>query len=109
MDSAMDVFETSKAFPVDERYSMTHQVRPSSRSAAASIADAWRRRRYAAAWVGKLNDAQAEAAETQTHLELARRCQYPSDQQAFHLDQQYEEIIAMLATMSNYPEKWRIA
>ncbi|GIW55595.1 MAG: hypothetical protein KatS3mg082_1999 [Nitrospiraceae bacterium] len=106
IDSAMEVFEVTKNFPREELYSMVDQIRRSSRSVAANIAEAWRKRRYSAAWVSKLNDAEAEAAETQTHVEPARRCQYLSHTHADNLDGQYEEIIAMLATMSNQPEKW---
>lgn len=106
MNSAMAVFNDSKTFPADERYSMTDQVRKSSRSVAANISEAWRKRRYSAAFIAKLNDAEAEAAETQTQIELARRCQYLSDVQSAQLDRDYEEIIAMLATMCNQPDKW---
>lgn len=106
LDSAMSLFEATKAFPVEERFSMTDQIRRSSRSVPANIAEAWRKRRYSAAFVSKLNDAEAEAAETQTHIELARRCGYLSNDSARDLDQRYEEIISMLATMSNHPEKW---
>jgi four helix bundle protein len=106
MDAAMAVFESTRTFPSEERFSMTDQIRRSSRSVPANIAEAWRKRRYSAAFVSKLNDAEAEAAETQTHIELARRCGYLSDNRATELDQLYEEIIAMLATMSNQPEKW---
>lgn len=106
IDAAMAVFEISKAFPAEERYSMTDQIRRSSRSVAANIAEAWRKRRYEAAFVAKLNDSESEAAETQTHIELARRCRYLTDSSAQELDHVYEEIIAMLATMSNHPEKW---
>ncbi len=106
MDVAMAVFEVSKTFPGAERFSMTDQIRRSSRSLPANIAEAWRKRRYAAAFVSKLNDAEAEAAETQTHIELARRCAYITEARANELEQCYEEIIAMLATMSNHPEKW---
>ena len=106
IDSAMEIFEVTKTFPREELYSMVDQIRRSSRSVAANIAEAWRKRRYSAAWVSKLNDAEAVAAETQTHVELARRCQYLTNTHADRLDDQYEEIIAMLATMSNQPEKW---
>jgi len=106
MDTAMAVFNLTKTFPAEERYSMTNQVRRSSRSVPANIAEAWRKRRYAPAFVSKLNDAEGEAAETQTHIELARRCGYISDDQASELDRAYEEIISILATMANHPEKW---
>src|SRR5947208_86279 len=73
MDLAMEIFTVSKSFPADERFSLTDQVRRSSRSVPANISEAWRKRRYEAAFVSKLNDAEGETAETQTHLEIARR------------------------------------
>jgi four helix bundle protein len=106
MDAAMAVFEITKRFPSEEKFSLTDQVRRSSRSTPAQISEAWRKRRYAAAFVSKLNDAEGEAAETQTHIEIARRCRYLSDAEAANLDGVYEEIISMLATMGNHPEKW---
>jgi four helix bundle protein len=106
MDAATAVFEVTKNFPVEEKFSLVDQIRRSSRSTPAQIAEAWRKRRYAAAFVSKLNDAEGEAAETQTHIEVARRCKYLSDQKAAELDSVYEEILSMLATMANQPEKW---
>ncbi|MEK7684440.1 MAG: four helix bundle protein [Verrucomicrobiota bacterium] len=90
----MAVFETTKSFPSEEKFSLTDQIRRSSRSAPAQISEAWRKRRYAAAFVSKLNDAEGEAAETQTHIEIARRCQYLSDSEASGLDGIYEEILS---------------
>lgn len=106
MDLAMDVFLLSKTFPADERYSLTDQIRRSSRSVAANIAEAWRKRRYAAAFVSKLNDAEGEAAETQTHLEIAGRCGYLTADQVQALDEHYEHLLAQLVTMAAHPEKW---
>jgi four helix bundle protein len=106
MDTAMLVFEITKTFPVEERYSLTDQMRRASRSVAAQISEAWRRRRYRAAFVNKMNEAEGEAAEMQTHIEIARRCRYLSDAVAADLDQAYEEIISMLVSMSSNPEKW---
>lgn len=74
MDVAMRVFELTKGFPAEERFSMVDQVRRSSRSVCANIAEAWRRRRYEAHFVSKLNDAECEAEETRVWLEFARRC-----------------------------------
>jgi len=102
----MLVFEITKTFPVEERYSLTDQMRRASRSVAAQISEAWRRRRYRAAFVNKMNEAEGEAAEMQTHIEIARRCRYLSDAVAADLDQAYEEIISMLVSMSSNPEKW---
>jgi four helix bundle protein len=108
MDLAMEIFETTKGFPLEERYSLTDQIRRSSRSVPANIAEAWRKRRYPAAFVSKLNDAEGESAETQTHLEIAKRCGYIDSTSASHLDHSYEEIMAMLVSMATRPEQWAI-
>lgn len=104
----MRVFELSRQWPTDERYSLTDQVRRSSRSVPSNIAEAWRKRRYPAAFVSKLNDAEGEAAETQTHLEIARRCGYLAEGDAVALDQAYEEILAMMTSMAAHPGQWTI-
>jgi four helix bundle protein len=70
----MSIFELSKKFPPEERYSLTDQIRRSSRSVCSSVAEAWRKRRYEASFVCKLNDAESEAAETQTWLHFAAKC-----------------------------------
>ncbi|RBP47711.1 four helix bundle protein [Roseimicrobium gellanilyticum] len=108
MDATMEVFELSKKWPPEERFSLTDQIRRSSRSVPANISEAWRKRRYPAAWVSKLNDAEGESAETQTHLEIARRCTYITETDRARLDSLYEEILAMLVTMIDQPEKWAI-
>jgi four helix bundle protein len=69
-ESAMRIFELSKQFPKEETYSLTDQIRRSSRSVCANITEGWRKRRYEAAFVNKLTDAEAEAAETQTDREI---------------------------------------
>jgi four helix bundle protein len=104
----MDIFEHTKRFPPEERYSLTDQIRRSSRSVPSNIAEAWRKRRYPAAFVSKLSDSESEAAETQTHLEISRRCRYLDDATVQRLDQEYEEVLAMLVTMISQPEKWAI-
>lgn len=106
MDAAMRVFDVSKRFPASERYALTDQMRRSSRSVAANVSEAWRKRRYPAAFVSKLNDAEAEAAETQTHIEIARRCAYVSDEQAGTLDSLYDEILSMLESMASHADQW---
>ena len=98
-DSAMKIFEISKKFPKEEMYSLTDQMRRSSRSVCTSIAEGWRKRRYKAVFINKLTDAEQEAAETQTWLEFARRCHYIDDQTFESLDKSYEEIYAMLYSM----------
>lgn len=106
MDAGMAVFEVTKRFPVEERYSMTDQIRRSSRSVAANIAEAWRKRRYKAAFVAKLSDAESEACETQTWIEFALRCGYMESDRAKELDTQYEHILSQLVTMINQADRW---
>ncbi len=75
-EAAMKIFECSKKFPVEEKYSLTDQIRRSSRSVCANLAEAWRKSRYRAAFVAKLSDCEAEAAETQVWLKFAVKCNY---------------------------------
>lgn len=106
MDAAMRVYELSKRFPAEERYSLTDQFRRSSRSVAANIAEAWRKRRYEAAFVSKLSDAEGEAAEAQTWIEFALRCGFLSQADADELDQLYDQILGQLVTMIECPGDW---
>lgn len=106
MDAAMEVFTLTKTFPNEEKFSLTDQIRRSSRSVPANVSEAWRKRRYPAALVSKLNDAEGEAAETQTHLELALRCKYLDAGTVARLDGIYNEILAMLDNMAAHPEQW---
>ena len=108
MDAAMIVFELTKRFPVEERYSLTDQFRKASRFVAANIAEAWRKRRYAAAFVSKLSDAESEASETQTWNELARRCGYLKPSDAADLDRRYEIILGQSVAMIEKPEDWSV-
>src|SRR6476469_8524557 len=75
-DAAMQIFELSKSFPKEETYSLTDQIRRSSRSVCANLAEAWRKRRYEKAFISKLSDSESEAAETQVWLEFATKCGY---------------------------------
>lgn len=106
VDAAMRVFELSKSFPKEETYSLIDQIRRASRSVPANIAEAWRKRRYKAAFISKLNDSEGEAAETQTWIELAVKCQYVKRETAKELYTEYDEIISMLVSMSSNPNKW---
>ncbi|HOQ88181.1 MAG TPA: four helix bundle protein [Phycisphaerae bacterium] len=106
MDAAMRVFEVSKRFPPEERYSLTDQFRRASRSVAANIAEAWRKRRYPAAFISKLSDAEGEASEAQTWIEFAARCGYMKEEEANDLDQRYEQILGQLVTMIENPDDW---
>ena len=104
--AAMQIFEVSKKFPKEETYSLTDQIRRSSRSVCANLAESWRKRRYEAAFVSKLNDSEAEAAETQTWLEFAARCEYLETDVGRTLFKNYDEIISMLVAMINNPHSW---
>src|SRR5579864_6774136 len=86
MDAAMRVFEITKSFPSEEKYSLVDQVRRSSRSICANLAEAWRKRRYEAHFVSKLSDAESEAEETRVWLEFANKCGYISLKQFEELD-----------------------
>jgi four helix bundle protein len=104
----MKVFEVSKDFPIEERYALTDQVRRSCRSICANLAEAWRKRRYPAAFVSKLNDAEAEAGETQVHIEIALWHGY-IDQGTFEgLDDACDKIIAQVVKMIDQADKWVI-
>jgi four helix bundle protein len=98
-DAAMEIFLISKGFPIEEKYSLTDQVRRSSRSVCANLAEGWRKRRYKAVFINKLSDAAQEAAETQTWLEFALKCSYINQEQFERLYEHYEHIFAMLSTM----------
>jgi len=108
MDAAMKIFEITKRFPVEEKYSLTDQIRRSSRSVCSNIGEAWRKRRYPAAFVSKLNDSEAEAAETQVWIEMSVRCRYITEEEAKELDETYEKIIGKLVRMIEHPENWTI-
>ena len=106
--AAMKLFELSRKFPVEERYSLTDQVRRSSRSVSANTAEAWRKRRYPAAFVSKLSDAEGEAAEAQTWIQFAVSCGYLEAEVGRPLYSEYDEIIAMLVHMITHPDDWTI-
>lgn len=103
---AMDIFNASKSFPKEEKYSLTDQIRRSSRSVAANIAEGFRKRQYPKMFVSKLADADGEATETQVWLDFARDCEYMSPQTHAELVKGYEEVGKMLGTMMSMPEKF---
>jgi four helix bundle protein len=105
-DAAMEIFELSKSFRKEEIYSLTDQARRASRSVCANLAEAWRKRRYEAAFTAKLSDSESEAAETQVWLEFAVSCGYTSRDRAATLYQTYDEVLAMLVEMINHPQPW---
>ena len=107
-DAAMRIFELSKAFPKEETYSLTDQIRRSSRSVCANLSEAWRKRRYEKAFISKLSDCESEAAETQVWLEFAVKCGYMSRENARTLYQTYDGILAILVGMIINPQTWII-
>lgn len=106
MDAAMLLFRASKGFPKEETYSLTDQVRRSSRSVCANLAEAWRKRRYEAAFISKLSDAEAEAAETQVWIEFAVKCGYLASKDARPLYSAYDEILRLIVSMIANSSKW---
>jgi four helix bundle protein len=106
--AANTIFGLSKAFPKEERYALTDQIRRSSRAVCANLAEAWRRRRYEHAFINCLSIAEGEAAETQVWLEFAVSCGYLHPEQAKDLHKSYAGILATLVGMINHPETWII-
>lgn len=107
-EAAMRIFELTKRFPKEETYSLTDQIRRSSRSVCSNIAEAWRKRRYEAAFVSKLTDSEAEAAETQVWLEFSVECGYLDAEIARELYSTYDNILGKLVNMIVRPEQWVI-
>lgn len=103
---AMEIFNETKAFPKDERYSLTDQIRRSSRSVTANIAEGFRKRQYPKMFVSKLADADGEATETQVWLDFARDCGYLAPERHAELFKGYEEVGKMLGAMMSVPEKF---
>jgi four helix bundle protein len=105
-DLAMQIFQNSKSFPKEERYSLSDQVRRSSRSICANLAEAWRKRRYEGSFISKLSDAEAEAAETQVWIEFAVQCDYLESEIGKELLASYEKILGKLVSMINNAKPW---
>ena len=105
-DAAMEIFEFSKKFPKEKTYSLTDQIRRASRSVCANLAEAWRKRRYQAAFVSKLSDSETEAAETQVWLEFAVKCGYLPRDDGRRLYKIYDEVLGTIVGMINHPDTW---
>ena len=102
----IDIFQISKKFPTEERYSLTDQIRRSSRSVCTNLAEAWRKRRYIAVFKNKLTDAMQEASETQSWLEICLACDYLDAERFKKMDDEYEEILSMLNSMERNAGKF---
>jgi len=105
-NSAMEIYEMSKDFPREERYSLTDQIRRSSRSVCTNLAEGWRKRIYKGMFINKLSDSSQEAAETQTWLEFAVNCNYIDKNTFGQLFEKYEHILAMLSTMERMADSF---
>ena len=105
-DAAMRIYNITKTFPIEERYSLVDQIRRSSRSVCSNIAEGWRKRRYELVFKNKITDSMQEASETQCWLEFSLACNYISTETFSELDKEYEEIIAMLNSMEMNSNKF---
>ena len=103
---SMEIFRITKSFQKEEIYSLTSQIRRSSRSVCANLAEAFRKRRYEKAFISKLSDSEGEAAETQVWLDYSLECEYLEKEIYNRLFNEYEKIIGMLVNMIKHPEKW---
>ena len=103
---AMEIFELSKSFPVEEKYSLTDQIRRSSRSVPTNISEAFRKRRYPKSFVAKLSDSEGEAAETQVWLDFALKCNYIEIEKHEDLYTRYDVAIGMIVKMIINPDNW---
>lgn len=106
--AAMAIYQLSKSFPSEEKFSLTDQVRRSSRSVCANLAEAFRKRRYPKNFVSKLSDCEAEAAETHVWLDFALACDYVTIEEYEKLYKEYDMILGMLVRMIVEPEKWNL-
>jgi four helix bundle protein len=105
-ETAMKIFEITKRFPKEETYSLTDQIRRSSRSVCSNLAEAFRKRRYPKSFISKLSDSESEAAETQTWLDFSLYCEYITETEHHDLNDTYDRILGKLVTMSLHPENW---
>ena len=103
---AMEVFQESKSFPTEEKYSLTDQIRRASRSVASNIAEGYRKKRYPKMFVSKMADADGEATETQVWLDFAEACGYLPSKRQLQLRAGYEELGRMLGSMIAHPENF---
>ena len=105
-EMAMEIFQVSKQWPKSEQYSLTDQIRRSSRSVCSNISEAWFKRTYPKHFTSKLSDATSEAAESITWLHFAERCGYINRETMNSLESTYRQIIGGLVKMIRQPKKW---
>lgn len=102
----MEIFEITKEFPKEEKYALVDQIRRSSRSVPANIAEAWVKRKYPKSFVSKLLDSLSEESETEVWIDMSKDCKYIDDQLHLYLSERYQEIAKMLSSMINSPDKF---
>lgn len=102
----MKIFQITKTFPTEEKYSLVDQIRRSSRSVCTNLAEGWRKRKYKAVFINKLTDSMQESSETQSWLEFSLACNYISEEVFDELDIEYENIIKMLNSMEINADKF---
>ncbi|MBI5857152.1 MAG: four helix bundle protein [Sphingobacteriales bacterium] len=105
-DLAMEIFEITKKFPPEEKYSLTDQVRRSSRSVCTNFVEAYKRRRYKDYFISKLNDSETENAETQVWLDFALACKYITSEKHLDLTAKNDEVAKLILYMINNPDKF---
>jgi len=103
---AMEIFEISKSYPKEEKYSLTDQIRRSSRSVTSNIAEAWARKRYVKSFVNKLTDSLGEEYETEVWLDYSRDTKYLDLSKYTELMNEYDEVRKILISIINNPDKW---
>jgi len=103
---ALEIFEISKTYPKEEKYSLIDQIRRSSRSVPANISEAWIKRKYPKSFIAKLLDAMSEGAETEVWIDMSHDCKYIDDNLHNALINKCQEAARMLHSMINSPEKF---
>jgi four helix bundle protein len=103
---AMEIFDLTKSYPKEEKYSLTDQIRRSSRSVTVNIAESWAKKRYVKSFVNKLSDSLGEEYETEVWLDYSKDCKYITEQTHSDLISRYDEVRKMLISMINHPDKW---
>ena len=107
-EAGMEIFRMTKSFPKEEMYSLTDQIRRSSRSVSGNLAEAFRKRRYPKSFIAKLSDSEGEAAETQVWLDYSLECKYINKETHVLINDKYDHIQAMIVKMIQKPENWSL-
>ena len=107
-EAALEIHQLTKNFPPEEKYSLTDQIRRSSRSVCANLAEAYRKRLYPKNFISKLSDSQSESGETLVWIDFSDSFEYIDHATHDKLYDKYEHILAMLINISNQPEKWAL-